>query len=87
MVADCEVIINTNKESSNDSTKLASGAKMDNEILEIFQELEDEREDDRKAAESEAVARVGGIEYMLDKLPEGLFCQIQKCGDRTVSLS
>ena len=41
---------------------------MDNEILEIFQELEDEREDDKKAAESEAVARVGGIEYMLDKL-------------------
>ena len=24
---------------------------------------------------------------MLDKLPEGLFCQIQKCGDRIVSLS
>ena len=55
-VADCEVIINENKESSNDSTNLASGAKMDNEILEIFQELEDEREDDKKAAESEAVA-------------------------------
>ena len=86
-VADCEVIFNTNKESSNDSTNLASGAKMDNEILEIFPELEDEREDDKKAAENEAVARVGGIEYMLDKLLEGLFCQIQKCGDRIVSLS
>ena len=85
-VADCEVIIKTNKESSNDSTNLASGAKMDNEILEILQELEDEREDDKKAAESEAVARVGGIEYMQDKLFEGLFCQIQKCGDRIVSL-
>ena len=24
---------------------------------------------------------------MLDKLPEGLFRQIQKCGDRIVSLS
>ena len=54
-MADCEVIINTNKESSNDSTNLASGAKMDNEILEIFQELEDEREDGKKAAEGEAV--------------------------------
>ena len=48
---------------------------MDNEILEIFQELEDEREDDKKAAESEAVTRVGGINYMLTNCLRDFFAR------------
>ena len=57
------------------------------EIFDLLKELEEEREEENLADTIEEEALAGGDEYVLDKLPECLFSQIIRCGDRIVSLA
>ena len=57
------------------------------EIFDLLKELEEERKEENLADTIEEEALAGGDECVLDKLPEGLFSQIIKCGDRIVNFA
>ena len=52
----------------------------------MVKEIEEEADDEISMLAEEEEARKGG-QYMIDKLPHGLFAEILKCGNRIISIS
>ena len=51
----------------------------------MVKEIEEEAEDEQSMLAEEEEARKGG-QYMIDKLPHGLFAELLKCGNRIISI-
>ena len=95
--ADCETLIiktSTDGESSSntvetkDAPNYSDATNTDDraQIFQMVKEIEEEADDKQSMLAEEEEARKGG-QYMIDKLPHGLFAEILNCGNRIISIS
>ena len=94
--ADCETLIiktSTDGESSSNNVETKDGPNYSDatntddraQIFQMVKEIEEEADDEQSMLAEEEEARKGG-QYMIDKLPHGLFAEILKCGNRSISV-